>query len=129
MKAELQNRLLQFSRDLILTAQGITLSTINRRTVANCIESGTNAGAEYAQAGSATTSKSFAFKINMCKSELATAVYRLDLLVNTDKTKRADREKLLTEAKELSTIFSKISRKLKKNAAEKVEEKEESKEE
>ena len=121
MKTELQDRLTQFAKDLIITTQEMTLSTINRNTIGKCIESGTNAGAEYVQANSATTKKSFSFRINMCKSQLQTAQYRLELLVDTLKDKTDELKKLYTEAKELSTIFSKISRKLKKNDMEKAE--------
>jgi four helix bundle protein len=118
MKTELQNRLIQFSKDLILIAQEMKLDTINRNTVGKCVESGTNAGAEYIQANSSTTKKSFNFRINMCKSQLQTTQYRLELLVDTIKDKKDELKKLYTESKELSTIFSKIARKLKKNELE-----------
>ncbi|MBU0627376.1 four helix bundle protein [Patescibacteria group bacterium] len=121
MKTELQNRLTQFAKDIVAITQEMTLSTINRNTVGKCIEAGTNAGAEYTQANSATTKKSFSFRINMCKSQLQTAQYRLELLVDTTKDKNNELKKLCDEAKELSTIFSKISRKLKKNDLEKAE--------
>lgn len=114
MKAELTNRLMQFSKDLILTAQVLTLSTINRNTVEKCVESGTNAGAENIQASAASTKKSFMFRINMCKSCLQTASYRLELLVETSKDKKSELQNLFNEAKDLALIFNRISRKLKK---------------
>lgn len=115
MKAELTKRLMQFSKDLVTTAQGLTLSTINRNSVEKCVEAGTNAGSEYVQASAATTKKAFTFKINMCKSQLNAASYRLELITETSKDKKAELEALFTEAKELATIFNKISRTLKKN--------------
>jgi|GEM_PF-5426674 len=119
MKAELTKRLMQFSKDLVTTAQGLTLSTINRNSVEKCVQAGTNAGSEYVQASAATTKKAFTFKINMCKSELNAASYRLELITETSKDKKAELEVLFTEAKELATIFNKISRTLKKNGNEK----------
>jgi len=124
MKAELTKRLMQFSKDLVTTAQGLTLSTINRNSVEKCVESGTNAGSEYVQASATTTKKSFTFKINMCKMQLNAASYWLELMKKTSKDKKAELETLFTEAKELATIFNKISRTLKKNEG-KVEEVEE----
>jgi len=115
MKAELTKRLMQFSKDLVTTAQGLTLSTINRNSVEKCVESWTNAGSEYVQASAATTKKAFTFKINMCKSQLNAASYRLELITETSKDKKAELEALFTEAKELASIFNKISRTLKKN--------------
>lgn len=115
MKAELTKRLMQFSKNLVLLAQELTLNTINRNSVEKCVESWTNAGSEYVQASSSTTKKAFTFKINMCKWQLNAASYWLELLVETSKDHKTELENLLTEAKELATIFSKISRKLKKN--------------
>ena len=114
MKAELTKRLMQLSKDLVLTAQGMTLSTINRNSVEKCVESGTNAGSEYAQASATTTKKAFTFKINMCKQQLNAASYWLELLTETSKDKKAELEKLFAEAKDLALIFNRISRKLKK---------------
>lgn len=124
MKTELTKRLMQLSKDLVSTAQGMTLNAINRNSVEKCIEAWTNAGSEYAQSSSATTKKSFLFKINMCKAQLDTATYRLELLMGTAKDKKADLEKLYIEAKDLAIIFSKISRKLKKSGEKKVEDEE-----
>ena len=126
MKAELTKRLMQFSKDLVTTAQGLTLSTINRNSVEKCVESGTNAGSEYVQASAATTKKAFTFKINMCKQQLNAASYRLELITETSKDKKAELEVLFTEAKELASIFNKISRTLKKNERKVDEEVEES---
>ncbi|PJA48904.1 MAG: hypothetical protein CO170_01225 [candidate division SR1 bacterium CG_4_9_14_3_um_filter_40_9] len=128
MKAELTKRLMQFSKNLVTAAQGLTLSTINRNSVEKCVESGTNAGSEYVQAGAATTKKAFTFKINMCKQQLNAASYRLELITETSKDKKAELEALFTEAKELAAIFNKISRTLKKNANEKKVEEEETEE-
>lgn len=113
MKAELTKRLMQFSKDLVTTAQGLTLSTINRNSVEKCVESGTNAGSEYVQASAATTKKAFTFKINMCKQQLNAASYWLELMTETSKGNKAELEKLLLEAKDLALIFNRISRKLK----------------
>ena len=128
MKAELTKRLMQFSKSLVTTAQGLTLSTINRNSVEKCVEAGTNAGSEYVQASAATTKKAFTFKINMCKSQLNAASYRLELITETSKDKKAELEALFTEAKELASIFNKISRTLKKNERKVDEEVEESEE-
>ena len=125
MKAELTNRLMQFSKDLITTAQGMTLSTINRNSVEKCVESWTNAGAEYTQASAATTKRSFTFRINMCKSQLQTAQYRLELLVETSKDKKPELQNLFIEAKDLALIFNRISRKLKKGETDKKDESDE----
>jgi hypothetical protein len=83
--------------------------------VEKCVESGTNAGSEYVQASATTTKKAFTFKINMCKMQLNATTYRLELITETSKDKKAELEKLFTEAKELATIFNKISRTLKRN--------------
>lgn len=114
MKAELQTRLTQFGKNLITTAQELTISIINRNTLERAIECGTNAGAEYTLANVATTKKSFSFRINMCKGQLQTAQYRLELLLDTTKDKKDKIKKLFAEAKELAIIFSKIARKIKK---------------
>jgi len=64
----------------------------------------------------------------MCKQQLNAASYRLELITETSKDKKAELEALFTEAKELAAIFNKISRTLKKNANEKKVEEEETEE-
>lgn len=125
MKTELSNRLMQFSKNLTLTCQSLTISTINRNAIEKCIESGTNAGADYIEASTTNTKKAFTFKINMCRSNLNEASYWLEILLETSKDKKAELDNLLKESKDLASIFNRISRKLKKGENEKkLEEKE-----
>jgi hypothetical protein len=57
----------------------------------------------------------------MCKAQLNATSYRLELLVETSRDKKEELEKLFIEAKELATIFNRISWKLTKRSSEEVE--------
>ena len=66
------------------------------------------------RAKEAPTKKAFTFKINMTKQNLNSCAYWLELLAETTRDKKEELAKLLDTAKELTEIFNRISRGLRK---------------
>lgn len=78
-------------------------------------KSGTSIGANYREANRARSKADFKNKIKICESEASETVYWLELIIVLDLKDSDKIDLVLSEAKELLSLFASIGKKLKKN--------------
>ena len=109
MKAnDLERRTVKFSTDIALLLQKIQGDVINKPLISQLIRSATSIGANYHEAGGASSKKDFKNKIYICKKECRETKYWLEILANIHKGEKEELRTLWKEAQELTMIFQKI---------------------
>jgi len=108
MEYDLEERTVNFSKDVINLVKTIKVSTINRSIIGQLVRSATSIGANYCEANGASSKKDFRNKIYICKKEAKETKYWLQLLAETESDKKEEIRRLWKEAQELTMIFSKI---------------------
>ena len=106
--AQFEQRLLNFSEDVIEICKLIKGTTITRPIISQFIRSGTSIGANYCEANNASSKKDFRNKICICKKEAQETKYWLKLLLRTDPNLKEKIDQLHQECHEYSLIFQKI---------------------
>ena len=107
LKNDLEERTLKFSKNSIKFSKKIRRDLINSPMISQFIRSATSIGANYCEAGGASSKRDFRNKIYICKKECRETKYWLELIAeNNPELKRESRE-LWKEAHELTLIFSK----------------------
>lgn len=105
MAYDLEERTINFSKEVIEFCRNIKLTSINRPLVDQLVRSATSVGANYREANGASSKKDFKNKIHLCKKEAKEANYWLELFEKS----LPGRDQLLKESHELLLIFSKIA--------------------
>lgn len=108
MEYDLEERTVNFSKDVISLVKTIKINRINRSIIGQLVRSATSIGANYCEANGASSKKDFRNKIYICKKESKETKYWLQLLAETELDKKDKIRKLWKEAQELTMIFSKI---------------------
>lgn len=115
MKYELEKRLTEFSKSLIIYLKEIKLTYLNKNIIDQLLRSGTSVGANYCEANGASSKKDFRNKIMICKKEIQESKYWLKLLSELiNEEKKVNLRKIYKESNELSMIFGKIASTLSK---------------
>lgn len=110
MEYNLEERTIEFSRELLVLCGSIKVNMINENVLKQVLRSGTSIGANYCEANGATSRTDFKSKIHICKKEAKETMYWLKLLVDmVDDTLKSKVQLLWNENKELALIFSKIA--------------------
>ncbi len=110
---DLERRLLDFSKRLLLYIRDNRIEYINRNIIDQVLRSGTSIGANYHEANWANGKKDFANKIHICKKEAKETFYWLELLQSVLKIYSPELQELINEAKEIMYIFNTIAKKVK----------------
>ena len=110
---DLENRLLVFSKKLLICIRETRIEYINRNIIDQVIRSGTSIGANYNEANGANGKKDFSNKIHICKKEAKETVYWLELLLEVSKYPPWELKNVLEEAREIMCIFNAIAQKVK----------------
>lgn len=106
--AQFEQRLLNFSENVIEVCKLIKKTTITSPIISQFIRSGTSIGANYCEANNASSKKDFRNKICICKKEAQETKYWLKLLLKTDSNLKEKIDQLHQECHEYSLIFQKI---------------------
>lgn len=104
----LEDRTLNYSKELINFLVTIPKSTINNNLVNQVSRSGTSVGANYREANETETKKDFAFRIRICRKEAKETVYWLELLGEANPNLMAKIDSFKQEAIEFVKIFAAI---------------------
>ena len=107
---DLEDRTMQFSKNLILFLKACPKNNLTLTLVDQCLRAGTSIGANYREANGASSKKDFFNKIYICKKESKETLYWLELLgksIDDEKLKQECRS-LWSETKEFVLIFGKI---------------------
>ena len=106
-KNDLEERTLKFSKDIIKFSKKIRRDLINSPMISQLVRSATSIGANYCEAGGASSRKDFRNKIYICKKECRETKYWLELIAENNQEIRKELRKLWKEVHELTLIFSK----------------------
>ena len=104
----LENRTLQFSKDLVVFCNKIKKDNISISLVSQLVRAGTSVGANYMEANGASSRKDFKNKIHICKKEAQETKYWLNILSEIFPESKPIIRNLWIEAHEFSKIFGKI---------------------
>ena len=107
-KYDLEERTAKFGEDIIIFANDLPNTPVNRPLINQIVRSGTSIGANYMEADAAESKKDFQHKIGICKKESKETLHwlRMIAIANPDKAEKC--RKLWKEAHELVLIFSSI---------------------
>lgn len=113
-KYNLNQRTIDFSRDLIQFAKTVPQSVISTPIISQLIRAGTSIGANYAEADGAESKNDFIHKLGIAKKEAKETQYWLNMVAFCFPNLEQNKIKLLKdEAQELILILSSIINKLK----------------
>lgn len=107
LKNDLEERTLKFSKNSIKFSKKIRRDLINSPMISQFIRSATSIGANYCEAGGASSKRDFRNKIYICKKECRETKYWLELIAENNPELKIESRKLWKEAHELTLIFSK----------------------
>jgi len=114
MKYDLEERTAKFGEKIINLCKKIPQNTITIPIISQLIRSGTSIGANYMEANGASSKRDFKNKIYICKKEALETKYWLRMLANAHSKVKNDCKELWKETQELTLIFSKIIKSLRK---------------
>lgn len=112
---QFEERLLNFSKEIIVLCQRIQKNDVSRPILNQLIRSGTSIGANYCEANNASSKKDFRNNIFICKKEAQETQYWLKLCFSIAQEHKKAIDDLLQENKEFSLIFQKITNTMKNN--------------
>jgi four helix bundle protein len=112
---ELENRTLEFGKNLIRVVAKLPKCPINVRLIGQVVSSGTSIGANYREANSAESEKDFKHKMNISFKEAKETRYWLDLIIYYNPTFEIDLTPLRKESDELTRIFGSVVYSCRKN--------------
>ncbi len=109
---DLEDRTFAFSRDVRSFVRALPRTLSNESDLSQLVRSSGSVGANYIEANEALSKKDFALRVKICRKEAKESRYWLRLIevgVNANLSKQ--RDALLQEATELTSIFGAIVRK------------------
>lgn len=106
-KFDLEDRTLEFSKQIIFLVNKLPRNTVNLTLSSQLVRSGTSIGANYREANSALGNKDFLMKTRTCKKEAMETLYWLKL-VKENNTGFEKVETLLDECEQIIRVFSAI---------------------
>jgi four helix bundle protein len=112
-KYDLEERTFEFTRQVIELTKSLPRTIANIEVIKQLVRSSGSVGANYIEANGALGKKDFAMRIRMCRKESKESRYWLRLLEIKEKHSKANRQKLIAEATELTRIFGAILEKTK----------------
>jgi len=112
-KYDLEDRTLEFGKEIIRLCKILPANTINFRLIDQSVRSGTSVGANYREANETDTKKDFRFKIRICLREARETFYWLELIKEANQNFSVRIDKLISEINELIKIFGSILEKSK----------------
>lgn len=110
--SDLQERFLNFSKEIVLFAKSLTLDTVSRPLVSQLVRSATSVGANYAEAQSGISRKDFRAKIYICQKEAEETKYWLHLLKTAFPEKQPELELFVDESQQIVKLLQSIINKL-----------------
>lgn len=111
-KYDLQERTLQYAKDIRSFVQKLPKTISNFDDVKQLIRSSGSVGANYIEANEALSKKDFLMRMKISRKEAKESFYWLQLLEQEqDEKLKNEHERLLQETKELEYIFAAIIRK------------------
>lgn len=111
-KYDLEDRTLQFSKEVIRLCRKLPKETVNFKLVDQLVRSATSIGANYREANDALGKKDFVHRLRIARKEAKETIYWLELLEEANPKYNNKIIMLITEAVELRNILSAIIKKV-----------------
>jgi four helix bundle protein len=109
---DLEDRTFAFARSVRVFVKKLPLTIANAEDARQLIRSGRSVGANYIEANEALSKKDFAMRAKICRTEAKESRYWLRLLETGGKADvEHERDALVRESQELTSIFGAIVRK------------------
>src|SRR3989442_9133314 len=109
---DLEERTYQFAKRVRSFVKHLPRTLCNIEDVSQLVRSSGSVGANYIEANEALSKKDFLMRIKICRKEAKESRYFLRLIdAGDDSTAKRDRDDLVREATELTSIFEAILRK------------------
>jgi four helix bundle protein len=116
-KKELEQRLVDFSSDVLNEIQKLPNEKTNNHLVGQVIRSCTSSALNYGEAQSAESKKDFIHKVSIVMKELRETMINLSIISNLESNQDNEEfKKLIQENNELIAIFHKTVQTARKNA-------------
>mgnify|MGYP000880599067 CR=1 FL=1 len=107
LKNNLEVRTTAFSKNIVAFLRTIKKDSVSLPLINQLVRSATSVGANYCEAGGASSRKDFKNKIYICKKECRETKYWLEILAEAHPEAKDICRELWKEAHELTLIFSK----------------------
>lgn len=105
---DLEDRSLNFSKEIIKLCNKLPKNQINNPMIDQIMRSGTSIGANYREANDALGKKDFVFRLRIARKEAKETIYWLELLNDNNMDESKEIGGLIQEATELRNILSAI---------------------
>jgi four helix bundle protein len=109
----LEIRTRKFAISIIKLSSSLPDTTESKVIRNQITKSGTSIGANYREANRSRSNRDFTNKIRICESEASETLYWLELILEVHWINKSNLELIVTEAKELLALFTRISKSLK----------------
>ncbi len=110
---DLEERTLEFSREIIRLPKILPRNTVNQVLVSQLVRSGTSVGANYREANETDTKRDFKNRVRISKKEAKETIYWLRLVSEANPELSSKIDPLIQEAIELMKILAAIWEKAK----------------
>ena len=107
-KYDLEERTLRFSKGVIRLCNQLTKNTVNFKLIDQVVRSATSIGANYREANDALGKEDFIHRLRIARKEAKETSYWLELLFDSNHSKKIEIETLMKECVELRNILSAI---------------------
>ncbi len=108
MKYDLEERTLNFTKDVIDFCKKLPKNTINMELTGQLVRASGSVGANYIEANESLSKKDFFHRIKICRKEAKESRYWLRVAVSANPEFEKEGEPLLQESLELTKIFGSI---------------------
>ena len=108
MKYDLEERTLNFTRNIIGFCRKLSKNTINFELIGQLIRASGSVGANYIEANESLSKKDFVHRIKICRKEAKESRYWLRITLSTNPEFKEEGGLLVQEALELTKIFGSI---------------------
>ena len=108
MKYDLEERTLEFAKNIIRLCKKLPNNTVNFKLVDQIIRSGSSIGANYREANDGLSKKDFINRLRISRKEAKETSFWLELIVEANNEFRNEAEFLMDECVQLRNILSSI---------------------
>lgn len=108
MKRDLEERTLEFAKNVIHLCKKLPQNTINFELIKQLIRSACSIGANYREANEKLSKKDFKLRIRIARKEAKETTYWLELILEANPSFKEEIQILIKESQEFRNIFTTI---------------------
>lgn len=108
MKFDLEDRTLQFAKQIVKLCQKLPNNTVNFKLIDQLIRSAGSIGANYREANDSLGKKDFLHRLRISRKEAKETIFWLELILEANMKVNNEISPLIGECQQLKSILSKI---------------------